>query len=121
MSAQRMGRTGRPMERWGAEAFDGDRLRRTGTWAVAFLADWCPFCRSFAPKFAALETGGVAKLAVADVTDEESPLWDRFEVKVVPTVIVFRDGAPASRHNGRLARGLGERDLAAISAEIASA
>lgn len=108
------------MERFGAEAFDGDRLRRTGTWAVVFLADWCPFCRSFAPKFAALEKEGVANLAVADVTDEASPLWDRFEVKVVPTVIVFRDGAVATRHNGRFARGLGERDLAAISAEIAA-
>lgn len=103
----------RPIERIGAQAFDGQRLRRNGIWAIAFLADWCPFCRSFVPSFAALK-GGDFGLAIADVTDDESPLWERFEIEVVPSVIVFRDGVPVFRADGRFMEGLGPNDLAAV-------
>jgi thioredoxin 1 len=102
-----------PLERVGIEAFDGRRLRRTGTWAIAFLADWCPFSREFAPSFAALEGGGF-RIAVADLTDEESPLWERFEIEVVPSVVVFREGVSVFRADGRLMEGLGPQDLASV-------
>jgi len=98
-----------------ASAFRGTELARPGTWAVAFLADWCPFCRSFAPKFDALEGQGF-DLAHGDVNSESSPLWHDFDIKVVPTVVVFRDGQPIFRANGRYLRGLSDRDLAAIVA-----
>lgn len=107
------------MERIGADAFDAERLRRPGTWAVVFLADWCPFCVSFAPKFAELDGTGSFRVAVADVSEESSPLWDRFRIEVVPTVIVFRDGSAAFRRDGQLMRGLGDKDLAAIRSHLA--
>ena len=100
------------MERIGPDAFEGDRLLRRGTWAVAFLADWCPFCRAFAPKFEALAGSGPFQIAVADVTDENSPLWERFEVEVVPTLLAFRDGKSIFRRDGHLGRGLAPGDLA---------
>ena len=102
-----------PIERIGADAFEGLRLRRPGTWAIAFLADWCPFCREFVRSFAALEGGGF-HLAVADLTDLESPLWERFEVEVVPSVVVFREGVSVFRADGRFMEGLGPHDLAAV-------
>ena len=102
-----------PLERIGVESFEGERLRRAGTWAVAFLADWCPFCREFAPSFAALEGDGFG-VAAADLTDEGSPLWERFEIEVVPSVVVFREGDSLFRANGRLMEGLGPQDLARI-------
>lgn len=108
------------MERIGPDAFDGERLRRPGTWVIGFLADWCPFCRAFRPKLEALATAGHA-VALADLTDEENPLWERFGVEVVPTVIVFRDGATVFRRDGRLGRGLGETDLEAIEQAATSA
>jgi thioredoxin 1 len=107
------------MERLDAAAFDGERLNRPGTWAVAFLADWCPFCRAFAPKFEALAAGGPYRIAEGDVTDEESPLWETFHLDVVPTVIVFRDGAAGCRRDGRLGHGLSDADVAAVRAELA--
>jgi thioredoxin 1 len=108
------------MERIGADEFDNDRLRRPGTWAIAFLADWCPFCREFEPEFERLAGDGASHLAIADLTDEESPLWERFHVDVVPTVIVFRDGSATFRRDGRLGRGLGPADLTAIRADLAA-
>ena len=109
------------LERVGPEAFDGVRLRRPGTVAVAFLADWCPFCRAFAPAFAALARPAGPSLLVADVTSEESPLWDRFAVDVVPTVVVFRDGTPVLRADGVAGAGLAPAELRAIRAALQAA
>ncbi len=110
--------TGPGMERLEADSFDGTRLRRTGTWAVAFLADWCPFCRAFAPRFELLGGTGPFQVAGGDVTDEGSPLWEDFGIDVIPTVVVFREGAPGFRRNGVLGRGLSDADLEAIRAEL---
>ncbi|MGC2360062.1 MAG: thioredoxin domain-containing protein [Thermoplasmata archaeon] len=103
------------MDRIGPEAFEGDRLLRQGTWAIAFLADWCPFCRSFAPEFEALAVSQDFQIAVADLADEDSPLWERFDVAVVPTIIAFRDGRSIFRRDGHLGEGLSTADLAALT------
>ena len=107
------------LERVGSEAFQGEEFGRPGLWAVAFLADWCPFCRAFAPKFEALGGTGSAKVVMADLTSEETPLWERFSIEVVPTVIVFRDGTPVLRKDGQLGRGLSDADMTAIRAATA--
>ncbi len=98
--------------------FDGRRLRRSGTWAVAFLADWCPFCARFRPGFEGLGRDGSRSVAVADVSDEGSPLWDRFGIDVVPTVLIFRDGSVTERFDGRYGRGLGPPDLDRIRSAL---
>jgi thioredoxin len=106
------------IERVGPEAFDGTRLRRSGAWAVAFLADWCPFCQEFSPRFSALAVSGV-HLLIADLSSAESPLWDRFDVEVVPTVVVFRDGSSVARFDGRSGYGLDSSDLASVGSTLA--
>lgn len=85
------------METLPATAFEKGRLRRDGTWVVAFYAEWCPFCRRFRPEFEALDGGTAFRTAIGDVSSEVSPLWDDFAIEVVPTVIVFRDGRPVFR------------------------
>lgn len=94
-----------------ADAFQGRRFLRDGTWIVAFLADWCPFCRRFRAEFSALEGATDFRVAVGDVTSEESPLWDDFRIEVVPTVVVFREGRPVFRADGILGFGLAPGDL----------
>ncbi len=106
------------LPRIGPAAFDGRRLLRPGAWAVAFLADWCPYCRQFAPEFAGLAGPG-RELAVVDLTDEEDPLWERFEVEIVPSVIVFRDGKTALRIDGRPMEGLHPEDLQRVDSVLA--
>lgn len=108
------------IERVGPEAFDGTRLLRTGVVVVGFLADWCPYCVQFLPDLAALERPNVPVL-LADLSDEASPLWETFEVAIVPTLVVFSDGRPVFRADGVRSRGLGPKDLAAASEAIARA
>ncbi len=103
------------LARVGPEAFDGPRLRRAERVGVAFLADWCPFCRSFEPEFAALAATAVAPLLIADLTSLSSPLWDRFAIEIVPTVVVFDRGEPIFRADGVSGEGLGPADLRAIA------
>jgi thioredoxin 1 len=104
----------------GADAFDGERLARRGRWAVAFLATWCPFCREFLPEFEAFPKSAETRLVVADMTSEESPLWDRFKIEVVPTVVVFEDGVPVFRADGVRGEGLGDRDRVRLRAVLAA-
>ncbi|MFI5413231.1 MAG: protein disulfide isomerase family protein, partial [Candidatus Lutacidiplasmatales archaeon] len=51
------------METLTAADFRKTQLLRDGTWVVAFLADWCPFCRSFRPEFSPLEAGSGFRVA----------------------------------------------------------
>lgn len=97
----------------GPDDFHGARLNRLGTWAVAFLADWCPFCRGFGPKLFAIPREGF-EVARADVSPADSPLWDIFGIEVIPTVIVFRNGSAIFRADGRFGEGLDSSDLAEI-------
>ena len=86
--------------------FNGRQLKKTGTVAVLFTTEWCPFCQRFKPLFeSALDQNGMTKTFV-DLSDLENPLWEVFDVGVVPTVVVFKDGDPVLRKDGVLGRGL---------------
>jgi len=106
------------MEQLGAKDFEERRLRRPGTWVVAYLADWCPFCRAFRPLFAGLDASGRLACAVADLSDTENPLWDDFGINVVPTVIAFRNGDVIGRLDGVAMVGLDAQDLAGFLATL---
>jgi len=110
------------MERLPRHAFQKDRLLRDGTYVVAFLADWCPFCARFASVFEAWDPGPSLRTAVADVTDDGSPLWEDFQIEVVPALVVFHDGRPVFRQQSTLGMGLPENalDRAQVAAQAAN-
>lgn len=106
------------IERVGEEAFAGEQLRHRGIVVVGFLADWCPFCVRFLPDLDELAGKGATVLH-ADLTDEGSTLWERFRIAIVPTLIVFHDGAEVYRRDGIAGVGLGEMDSELVLAELA--
>lgn len=68
---------------------------------VDFYADWCGPCKRMAPdvdRLAAEKTGGalIAKLN----TDLAQATSQRFNVRGIPTTIVFRDGKESKRVTG---------------------
>jgi hypothetical protein len=91
--------------------FEAARLKRPGTYAVCFGATWCRPTRSFVPKFVARDGLLPAKLAIADITELKDPLWDWFQIKITPTMLVFRNGATVGRFDGKRWIGLRESDL----------
>ena len=85
---------------------------------IVFRADWCPFCRKFRPLYEAYEGMVNARMAEAVVNEDENPLWDRFNIQVVPTIVAFRSGKEIARRNGVAGVGLDESDLKALISKL---
>ncbi|HSG50016.1 MAG TPA: thioredoxin domain-containing protein, partial [Longimicrobiales bacterium] len=65
---------------------------------VDFYADWCAPCRMLAPHLDRVAAAGVGRLLVAKVDSDRAPeLSQRFGIRGLPTVVLFRDGAEADR------------------------
>ena len=80
--------------------------------AVLFTANWCPFCRTFAPVFADVMAGQTDVTTVeVNLNDEGNPLWDVYRIDVVPTVLFFAAGEVTHRLDGRRGVGLARADL----------
>ncbi len=73
---------------------------------VDFWAPWCGPCRMMAPVLDGLASERAAGLQVAKVnTDEQPEIAGRFNIRSIPTLILFRDGREIARQSGALNRG----------------
>lgn len=107
------------METVDAAAFDGARLKRDGDAIVLFFADWCGYCRRYLPVFEAWAAKHDVPCLVADASDDDtSPLWDDFDLKVVPSIAAFKDGALVAKRDGRRGWGLPEDAPAEMAAAL---
>jgi thioredoxin 1 len=98
----------------GPSDFKRKHLRKSGTLAVLFAAAWCPFCRRFSPIFESALTEKGMPAALADLSDLENPLWETFDIQVVPTVMVFKDGELIYRMDGVLGQGLPDNAMSQV-------
>jgi len=66
---------------------------------VLFEMTSCPFCRMFEERFLDFAQSGARDLEFLRVTidDPGNPLWARYDIHNVPTVIVFANGKITSR------------------------
>lgn len=64
---------------------------------VMFYAKWCGYSRAFRQHFDEFDNG-----VIVDITDEDDPLWDIFNIRLVPTVILFKDQEATKRWVGVL-------------------
>ncbi|MFL5574189.1 MAG: thioredoxin, partial [Gemmatimonadaceae bacterium] len=71
--------------------------------AVDFYADWCGPCRMMAPAVDALAAHLQGKALVGKLnTDHSSRTASGFDIRGIPTTIVFRGGKEVARQSGAL-------------------
>jgi thioredoxin 2 len=70
---------------------------------VDFYADWCAPCKMMAPAVDELarERQGTALVAKLD-TDRSQKTAQQFDIRGIPTTIVFRGGKEVARHTGAM-------------------
>lgn len=105
------------MEEIQGEEFDSKVLASEGKTLVLFYATWCPFCESFKPSFEKADVSPARKVAVT-IDEDENPLWDRFDIQAVPTMVAFEKGKVVARRDAKRHVGLTRSDLEAITKEL---
>lgn len=84
-----------------ANNFDEEVLKAKTPVLVDFWATWCGPCRMLAPTVSAVAEKYAGKVKVCKVDiDENIPLAEKYGIEVIPTLIVFENGAEKARNVG---------------------
>jgi len=106
------------MEHVKPEEFDSKVLSDNKKTVVLFYATWCPYCSNFKPTFESAKIESANKVG-SIIDEDENPLWDRFNIQAVPTMIVFQNGKIISRRDAKKHVGLTKSDMDSIVKELA--
>ncbi len=97
-----------------------DSLTNNSNSLVLFYADWCHYCSRFIPIFEESFKKINPKILVGGVklNDDENPLWDKYNISAVPTLIAFSKNSIKSRRDAKMGVGLTDSDLDSILYDI---
>ena len=95
---------------------------------VDFWAPWCGPCRSFAPIYEKVSENHPDIVFAKVNTEEEQELASHFQIRSIPTLMIFREqvvlfAQPGMLSEGQLEQVIGqvrEVDMAKVHAEIAA-
>jgi len=87
------------------ESFDEEIQKVQETLLVDFWAEWCGPCRLLAPTIQRIaeEMSGQVRVAKVDV-DDNGDLANRFGIRTIPTLIVFKGGRVVDQIVGNVPR-----------------
>lgn len=106
------------MEHVAPDEFDSKVLSNNQKTVVLFYASWCPYCADFKPTFETTNTNNTKKIETL-LDEDDNPLWDRFNIQAVPTMIAFENGKIISRRDAKKHVGLTRGDMESITKELA--
>ena len=96
------------------KTFTDDVLNSPAPVLVDFWAEWCGPCRAIAPILEDISDEYSEKIKVVKVnTDENIKITLRYEIRSIPTLILFIDGEPAWRMIGAKSKSALLKDLEA--------
>ncbi len=79
-------------------SFESEVLRSKQPVLVDFWAEWCAPCRMMNPTIEAVAEAFAGKASVVKLNVDDNPsVTQRFGIKGIPTLILFKDGKEAER------------------------
>ena len=83
--------------------FETDVLRANEPVLVDFWAEWCGPCKAIGPALEEIAGEYAGKLTIAKVNVDENPISpNKYAVRGIPTLILFKNGQPAATQVGAL-------------------
>ncbi|RLC98824.1 MAG: thioredoxin [Chloroflexi bacterium] len=80
------------------DTFESDVLQAETPTLVDFWAEWCGPCRMVSPAVEAIANEHDGKMQVAKLDVDSNPLTPgRYGIRGIPTLILFKGGAEATR------------------------
>ena len=83
------------------KTFEEEVIKANGPVLVDFWATWCGPCQMLAPVVSAIadKYDGKVKVCKVDI-DENVSLAEKFGIEVIPTIVLFENGAEKTRKVG---------------------
>jgi len=77
--------------------FDNDVLKSDVPVVVDFWAEWCGPCKMIGPHLEEISEEMSGKVKIAKLNIDENPdIAAKYGVRSIPTLVMFKDGEPAS-------------------------
>jgi thioredoxin 1 len=87
------------------DSFEADVLKAEGAVLVDFWAEWCGPCKMIAPALEEIAKEMNGRITVAKVNIDDNPLTpQKYGVRGIPTLMIFRDGQVAATKVGAVAK-----------------
>ena len=87
------------------DSFDADVLKAEGAVLVDFWAEWCGPCKMISPALEEIAKELNGRVTIAKVNIDDNPLTpQKYGVRGIPTLMLFRDGQVAATKVGALAK-----------------